>query len=61
MEKIKRKEVAQMKIDVKAVIIPTDDTSVYDVFGIQNTSPGKVLKQIEAAKGEDLDIDIISC
>lgn len=60
MEKIKRKEVAQMKIDVKGAIVDNSDGWIYDWFGEDYTSPAKVAAAIEEAKGEDLDIEINS-
>lgn len=49
-----------MKIDVKGVIVPNNDAWIYDLFDVENTSPGKVAKAIEDANGEDLDIYINS-
>lgn len=49
-----------MRIDVKGVIVPNDDTWIYDLFGIQNVSPGKINEALKEANGEDLDIDINS-
>lgn len=49
-----------MKIDIKGVIVPSEDAVVYDYFGIPNTSPAKVADAIERAGDEDLDIDINS-
>lgn len=49
-----------MKIDVKGTIVPNNDAWIYDLFDVENTSPGKVTKAIEDANGEDLDIYINS-
>lgn len=50
-----------MKIDIKGVIINSDDQWIYDWFGIEATSPKKVsdlLKQ--AVNGEELEVEINS-
>jgi ATP-dependent Clp protease protease subunit len=49
-----------MKIDIKGPIISDDDQFIYDYFGISATSPKYVTKQIDDAKGEDLEIEINS-
>ncbi len=49
-----------MKIDVKGVIIPSEDAWIYNLFRIENTSPKDVNKAIEEAGGERIDIYINS-
>lgn len=49
-----------MKIDVKGVIVSNADEWIYDLFGIDNTSPATFEKALNDANGEDLDIDINS-
>lgn len=49
-----------MRIEIKGTIIPSDEAWIYDWFGIENTNPKAVLKSIDAAAGEDLDVDINS-
>lgn len=49
-----------MRIAIKGTIIPSDEAWIYDWFGIENTNPRAVLKSIDAAAGEDLDVDINS-
>lgn len=60
MAKNLRKEVAQMKIDIKGAIVPDSDGWIYDWFGESYCSPGKVHAALEEAAGEDVDIDISS-
>lgn len=48
------------KIPIKGAIIPNNDQDIYDFFGIEATSPKKVLKLIDEAKGDDLEIEINS-
>jgi len=45
-----------MKIDVKGVIVPNDQKEIYDMFGIEATSPKDVSESLEKADG---DIEVI--
>ena len=49
-----------MKIDIKGVIVPNDDKMIYDWFGIDSVCPKDIGAQIDAANGEDIDIEINS-
>lgn len=49
-----------MKIDVKGSIVPNDDAWIYDLFGISHVSPAEVIKKLEEADGESVDIYINS-
>lgn len=49
-----------MKIDVKGLIVSTDDSWIYDWLGYENCSPGKVNSSIAKANGEKLDVYINS-
>ena len=50
-----------MNISVKGPIIDSDDQWIYDWFGIEATSPKKVIDLINQAKNnEDLEIEINS-
>ena len=41
-------------IDVNGTIVSSDDAWIYDYFGIENTSPNRIRKALEEAKGEDV-------
>lgn len=49
-----------MKIEIKGVIVPDDDAWIYDLFDMDSTSPAAVQSAIDAANGDDLDVDINS-
>ncbi len=49
-----------MNLDIKGVIISNDEGWIYDLFGIENTSPAKIVNALREANGEDVDIDINS-
>lgn len=49
-----------MKIKVRGVIIPNDYKWIYDWFEMESTCPNDIETQIEAAKGEELDVEINS-
>lgn len=48
------------KVKVKGVIVSADEKWIYDYFEIESTSPKDVDIQIEAAKDEDLEVEISS-
>jgi len=48
------------KVNIKGVIIPNDEQWIYDLFDIEATSPGKVISQIEDAKGKGITVEINS-
>jgi ATP-dependent Clp protease protease subunit len=48
------------KVTIKGVIVGDDEKWIYDWFGIQATSPRDVAKEIAAANGGDLEVDINS-
>jgi len=48
------------KVSVRGVIVPNDDAWIYDWCEMDNTSPAKVAREIEAANGEDLEVEINS-
>ena len=48
------------KVNIKGPIVSSDDAWIYDWFGIENTSPVSVAKQIEAANGGSLEVEINS-
>lgn len=48
------------KIDVKGVIVPNDDKWIYEWFEMDATCPADVLKGIEAAGGEPIEVEINS-
>lgn len=47
-------------VNIKGVIIPSDYGWIYDLFGIENTSPKKVTDALAEAAGEDIEIHINS-
>ena len=49
-----------MKIKVKGIIVSNDDKWIYDWFEMDNVCPNDVNDQIEAANGEELEIEINS-
>ncbi len=49
-----------MKINIKGPIIPSNHQWIYDLFGIEATSPKKVSEQLENAGEEDLDVYVNS-
>lgn len=49
-----------MKIDVKGAIVSNNDKPIYDMFGIESTSPNVITDAIDNADGEDLEIVINS-
>lgn len=49
-----------MKIDIKGVIVPNDDKMIYDWFGIDAVCPKDISAQLEAANGEDIEVEINS-
>lgn len=48
------------RIDIKGQIVESGNDWVYEWMGVENTSPRKVLKALEAAGGEDIEIYINS-
>ena len=46
------------RIDVKGQIVESGNDWVYDWLGIENTSPKKILKALQEAGGEDIEIYI---
>ncbi|GFN35371.1 head maturation protease, ClpP-related [Tepidimicrobium xylanilyticum] len=48
------------KINIKGEIIPNDYKWIYDLFDIENTSPGDVEKALKEANGEDIEVIINS-
>lgn len=48
------------RIDVKGQIVESGNDWVYDWLGIENTSPKKILKALQEAGGEDIEIYINS-
>jgi len=48
------------KIKIKGPVVTNDDQWIYDLFGIEATSPAKVEEAIEKSEGEDLEVDINS-
>ena len=49
-----------VRIDVKGQIVESGNDWVYDWLGIENTSPKKILKALQEAGGEDIEIHINS-
>ncbi|MGG3448639.1 head maturation protease, ClpP-related [Domibacillus aminovorans] len=49
-----------MKINIKGPIISNGEQWIYDWFGIDATSPKRVIEQLEQAGNEDLEMDINS-
>lgn len=47
-------------INVKGAIVPDDDAWIYDMFGIENTSPNVIESQLVDASGEDVIIRVNS-
>lgn len=47
-------------VNIKGVIIPSDYGWIYDLFGIENTSPKKVTDALAEAAGEDIEVHINS-
>ena len=48
------------KVNVKGPIVSSDESWIYDWFGIENTSPKSVNKAIEEANGDELEVEINS-
>ena len=48
------------RIDIKGPIVDTRDGCIYDWLGIENTSPGKVVKALQEANGEAVEVYINS-
>lgn len=48
------------RIDIKGVIISNDDKWIYDLFEMEATCPNDVTREIQDAKGRDLEIIINS-
>ena len=48
------------KIAIKGTIIPSEYQRIYDHYGIQATSPGKIETLLEEANGEDIELEINS-
>lgn len=49
-----------MKTQIKGVVVSNDDKWIYDWFGMDAISPKDILNEIEAADGEDLEVEINS-
>jgi len=47
-------------VNIKGVIVSSNDQWIYDLFGMEATSPQKVSKEIQAANGEDLEVIVSS-
>lgn len=47
-------------IYVNGTIVSSDDAWIYDYFEIENTSPQKIRKALEEAKGEDITVKVNS-
>lgn len=48
------------KINIKGVIIESEDKWIYDYFKMESTSPKDVSKAIDEANGDDLEVEINS-
>ena len=48
------------KVNVKGVIVSNDAKRIYEWFGIDAVTPADVQKEIDAANGDDLEVDINS-
>lgn len=48
------------KVNIKGVIVSNDDKWIYDWFEMESVCPKDISTQIEAAKGEDLEVEINS-
>lgn len=49
-----------MKINIKGTIISDDDQWVYDWYEMNATSPKKIVKMLDNAKGKDIEVEINS-
>jgi ATP-dependent Clp protease protease subunit len=49
-----------VKTQIKGVVVSNDDKWIYDWFGMDAISPKDILNEIEAADGEDLEVEINS-
>jgi len=49
-----------IKIKVRGVVVSNDDKWIYDWFKMEAVSPKDIEKQLEAAAGEDIDVEINS-
>lgn len=49
-----------VRIDVKGQIVESGNDWVYDWLGIENTSPKRILRALQDARGEDIEIHINS-
>lgn len=58
--KIRKVGEEKLKVKIKGVIIPNDYKWIYNWFEIESCCPRDVEMQIEAAKGEELEIEINS-
>lgn len=48
------------RVNIKGTVISSDEQWIYDWFGIEATSPKSVAKEMEAANGEDIEVEINS-
>jgi ATP-dependent Clp protease protease subunit len=48
------------KVNIKGPIVGSDDSWIYDWFGMEHTTPAKISQALEEANGEELEIDINS-
>ena len=48
------------KFAIKGTIIPTNYQDVYDYYGMEGTSPGKLAAFLEEANGEDIVLEVNS-
>lgn len=48
------------RVDVKGQIVESGDSWIYDWLGVENTSPRKVIKALQEAGGEDVEVYINS-
>jgi len=48
------------KVNIKGPIIPSNDQRIYDWYEMEATSPKKVMEAINAAEGDELEVEINS-
>ncbi|MFD2330660.1 head maturation protease, ClpP-related [Cohnella sp. GCM10020058] len=48
------------KVNLKGVIVSNDDIEIYEWFGVEATSPNRVVEQLEQAGGEPVEVYINS-
>ena len=49
-----------MQIDIKGMVVDSEDGAMLNWFGVQNTNPQDIQKALKNADGKDIDLSIAS-